>query len=61
MMSGIELPHRAVRSQIVDGLHLLVHLARHQGERRVTEILRVKRYDAEEDRYECETLYAAGR
>jgi pilus assembly protein CpaF len=60
LMSGVELPHKAVRSQIGDGLHLLVHLERRQGKRQVTEVVRLKGYDPGEDRYELETVYARG-
>ncbi len=59
LMSGVELPHRAVRSNIGDALHLLVHLARRQGKRCVTEVLRVRRYDASDDRYDLETIYGS--
>ena len=59
LMSGVELPHRAVRSNIGDALHLLVHLSRRQGNRCVTEVLRVRRYDAVEDRYDLETIYGS--
>src|SRR5262249_6272812 len=54
MMSGIELPHKAVRSQIADGVHLLVHMGRRDGRRIVTEALTVKGYDANFDRYDLE-------
>ena len=57
MMSGVELPHKAVRSQIGDALHLLVHIERRQGKRYVTEVLRIKGYDPAEDRYDLETVY----
>jgi pilus assembly protein CpaF len=60
LMSGVELPHKAVRSQIADGLHLLVHLERRQGKRQVTEVVRLKGYDPGEDRYELETVNAGG-
>jgi pilus assembly protein CpaF len=59
LMSGVELPHRAVRSNIGDALHLLVHLSRRPGRRCVTEVLRVKGYDAADDRYELETIYGS--
>jgi pilus assembly protein CpaF len=59
LMSGVELPHRAVRSNIGDALHLLVHLSRRPGKRCVTEVLRVRRYDAVEDRYDLETIYGS--
>lgn len=58
MMSGIELPHRAVRSNIGDALNLLVHIERRQGKRSVTEVLRIQGYDSAEDRYELQTVYA---
>jgi hypothetical protein len=57
MMSGIELPHRGVRSQIGDGIHLLVHLERRQGKRIVTQVLAVKAYDAVLDRYDLEPIH----
>lgn len=57
MMSGIELPHRVVRSNIGDALNLLVYVERRQGRRSVTELVRINGYDAQEDRYELETLY----
>jgi len=59
LMSGVELPHRAVRSNIAEALHLLVHLSRQQGKRCVTEVLRVKGYDPAEDRYDLEKLYGS--
>jgi pilus assembly protein CpaF len=57
MMSGIELPHKAVRSNIADALNLLVHIERRQGKRYVTEVLRIKGYDPSEDRYDLESIY----
>jgi pilus assembly protein CpaF len=57
LMSGIELPHKAVRSQIADGLHLLVHLERRQGRRVVTQVFAVKGYDAILDRYDLEPIH----
>ncbi len=59
LMSGVELPHRAVRSNIGDALHLLVHLSRRPGKRCVTEVLRVRSYNAVEDRYDLETIYGS--
>ena len=59
LMSGVELPHRAVRSNIADALHLLVHLSRRQGKRCVTEVLRVGRYDPASDQYDLETIYGS--
>jgi pilus assembly protein CpaF len=57
MMSGIELPHHAIRSNIADALQLLVHLARCAGKRYVTEVVQLKGYNTREDHYELETIY----
>ena len=57
MMSGVELPHKAVRSQMGDGIHLLVHLERRQGKRMVTQVFALKAYDAILDRYDLEPMY----
>jgi pilus assembly protein CpaF len=58
MMSGVDLPHHAIRSNIADATNVLVHLSRSNGQRRVTEVVRMKHYDAREDRYELETIFA---
>lgn len=58
MMAGVDIPFYVVREQIGDGLHLIVHLERRSGGRRVTEVLRLHGYHAPENRFELETLYA---
>src|SRR5262249_40934040 len=59
LMAGVELPHKAIRSQIADGLHLLVHLERRHGRRQVTQVFAIKAYDAELDRYDLEPIYGS--
>jgi len=39
LLSGVELPYKAVRSNIAEALNLLVHIDRRNGRRFVTEIL----------------------
>ncbi len=56
MMSDVELPYKAVRSSIGESLNVIVHIERRQGKRAVTEVVRMKRYRPEEDRYELEAL-----
>src|ERR1700733_4374631 len=58
MMSGIDLPHHAIRRNIGDALDLIVHLSRREGLRTVTEVVRVGRYDQKEDSYDLETIFA---
>lgn len=58
--SGVELPYQAIRSNIGDAVHLLIHLERRDGRRIVTEALRLERFDPQQDRYITEPLSAQG-
>ena len=58
LQSGVEMPYRAIRSNIGEALDLLVHIERRQGRRFVTEIFAIKGYDSALDRYELESIYA---
>jgi len=57
LQSGIELPYQAIKSNIGDSINLLLHLERREGNRRVAELVEVRSYDVEADRYELTTLY----
>lgn len=57
LLSGVELPYRALRSQIGETLNMLVHLERRQSRRLVTQVLCVRGYDPASDRYHLETIY----
>jgi len=57
LQSGINQPYRSIRRNIAESVHLLVYLSRNEGKRRVTEVLAVRNYDPDQDRYELETLY----
>jgi pilus assembly protein CpaF len=52
LQSGIELPYRAIRSNIADSLSILIHLDRRLGRRFVSEIVEISGYDADLDRYQ---------
>jgi len=56
--SGVELPYQAIRSNIGDAVHLLIHLERRDGRRTVSEALRLERFDPQQDRYITEPLNA---
>ena len=51
LQSGIELPYQAIRANIGDAVHLLIHLERRNGKRMVAEALRLERFDPQSDRY----------
>jgi pilus assembly protein CpaF len=60
VQSGIELPYQAVRYQIADAIDLVLHLGRCDGNRVVRELIRVRRYDVDTDRYDRDKLFASG-
>jgi Flp pilus assembly CpaF family ATPase len=51
LTANVGLPHRSVREAIALAIHLVVHIARIDGLRRVTEIARVTGYDIAADRF----------
>ena len=55
LMANVGLPHRSVREAIGLALHLVVHIARIAGHRRVTEIAAVRGYDVRRDRFLLES------
>ena len=59
LQSGVDLPYRAIQSNIADALDLVLHLERRNGRRYVAELLRLTRFDHDQDRYEFEPVYAA--
>jgi len=58
--SGVELPYQAIRSNIGDAVHLLIHLERRDGRRIVSEALQLERFDPQQDRYITEPLSPQG-
>jgi pilus assembly protein CpaF len=57
LQSGVEIPYRAVRSNIAEALDLLVHIERRQGKRFVRQVMAVTGYEAALDRFQLECLY----
>src|SRR5581483_631740 len=59
LQSNVELPYRAIKSNIADSLNLLVHVERRPGRRFVSEVLSMEGYDPERDRYSFTPMYSA--
>jgi pilus assembly protein CpaF len=59
LQSGVDLPYRAIQSNIADALDLVLHIERRNQRRYVAELLRLARYDPVQDGYEYELLYEA--
>src|SRR5579864_2221781 len=57
LQSGIELPYRAIKANIADSIHLLVHIERRHARRYVNEILAIQSYSPTEDSYQLEIIF----
>ncbi|HEY6358444.1 MAG TPA: ATPase, T2SS/T4P/T4SS family [Vicinamibacterales bacterium] len=55
--SRVEWPYHAVRSQIADAIHFVLHLGRRRDTRIVEQLIKVVRYDVRRDGYDCEVLF----
>ncbi len=45
LQSGVELPYRAIKTNIGDSLNIIVQLERRPGRRYISEVLQINRYD----------------
>jgi pilus assembly protein CpaF len=59
LQAGIDLPFHAIRSSIGDSIHLLLHIERRDGQRFVSELVEVERYDQAHDQFQLRVLYRA--
>ena len=57
LQSGIEMPYRAIKTNIADSLNLIIQIERRPGRRYVSEVLNIRGYDPEVDRYDLESLH----
>jgi pilus assembly protein CpaF len=51
LTANVGLPHRSTREAITLAIHLVVHLARLEARRAVTDVVRVRGYDPHTDRF----------
>ena len=54
LTANVGLPHRSTREAIALAIHLVVHIARQDGRRVVTEVARLRRYDVQLEQFELE-------
>ena len=55
LTANVGLPHRSIREAIALAIHLVVHVARVDGQRRVLEIVRVQEYDGRTDTFRLDS------
>jgi len=57
LQGNVELPYRAIKSNIADSLNLLIHVEHRPGRRFVSEVLRIEGYDPDHDRSAFEPIF----
>jgi len=58
LQSGVDLPYRAIKTNIGDSLEVLVHVERRPGKRFISEVLELRAYDPDADLFDCSVVYA---
>ena len=56
LMANVGLPHRSIREAVALAVHVVVHIARIRGSRRVTEVALIRGYDHESDRFLLDSI-----
>ncbi len=59
LQSGVELPYRAIKTNIGDSLNVVVHIERRPGRRFISEVLEINGYDPDADLFDFCTVYIA--
>ena len=55
--SGVELPYRAIKSNIADSLQVVMQIERRPGRRYVSEVVEIRGYDPDADLFDCSPIY----
>jgi pilus assembly protein CpaF len=61
LTASVGLPHRSTREAIALAIHLVVHIARVNGRRCVTDVVAIRGFDARADRFVVESHFANPR
>ena len=56
LQSGVEMPYRAIKTNIADSLNILIQIERRPGRRYVSEVLEIRKYDPRSDQYDFSRL-----
>lgn len=57
LQSGVEMPYRAIKTNIADSLNIIIQIERRPGSRFVSEVLEIRDYHADVDRYELKSVW----
>jgi pilus assembly protein CpaF len=57
LQSGVDLPFRAIKSNIGDSLHVVIQIERRPGRRYISEVLEINSYDPDGDLFDYCAIY----
>lgn len=59
LQSGVELPYRAIKTNIADSLNVVVQIERRPGRRYISEVLDIYKYDSDADLFDYGAVYVS--
>jgi pilus assembly protein CpaF len=57
LQSGVEIPYRAIKTNIGDSVNVVIHLERRPGRRFVSEVLEINGYNPDADLFDCCAIF----
>jgi pilus assembly protein CpaF len=57
LQSGVELPYKAIKSNIADSLNVVIQIERRPGHRFISEVLEINSYDPDADLFDYCAMY----
>ena len=61
LQSGVEIPYRAIKTNIGDSLNVVIQIERRPGRRFISEVLEINGYDPDADLFDFCSIYVAPR
>ena len=61
LMSGVELPYSALRTNIADSLNVVIHIERRPGRRYISEVLVINGYNPDADFFDYSLVFQASK
>lgn len=58
LQSGVDLPYRAIKTNIGHSVGVVVQLERRPGRRFVSQVVEIKGFDMDGDEYDLSTIFA---
>jgi pilus assembly protein CpaF len=59
LQSGVDLPYRAIKTNIADSLNVVIHVERRPGRRYISEVLFINSYDPDADLFDYGAVFLA--